>query len=469
MKKSTITLNLLWVAVASGTFYAGSVWRGGQSGDPTSSSRTGRSLTGGPLGSGRNAGTAALPADASVTEFLERHGIKEGTPLSADAMGRAISDALRETDPIKSQMLFGRLMSALTPENAAAAMTMIRENASGFESMRYLSMLAYAWGGVDPKGAMEQLGNTGERGDRGGRMTQGTALTGWAAKDPAAAMAWMETYKGEDKEGLTQSLINGLAKSDFAGALKYAGALENKEERGRAAQTLAREMIRTGGVEGATAWLASLTDPTMKAGAFDTVAQQLMRSDPEQAAAFIRKNAGEEYAAGAAASFAANLSRKDVQQGLEFAATLTGSAQARAYGEIVSRWMEQDDGAKAAEASEYVNKMPAGAARDAGAAIIARQVAREDPAASVAWAGTISDPGQREQILVQAGRRYLRSDPQAAATWLAQSGLSAEAQQQVTAPREERTENPGEEGGGFQRGGFRGGEGRRPGGGGSGR
>ena len=142
----------------------------------------------------------------------------------------------------------------------------------------------------------------------------------------------MRTYKGADKEGLTQSLINGLAKSDFAGALKYAGALENKEERGRAAQTLAREMIRTGGVEGATSWLVSLTDPTMKAGAFDTVAQQLMRSDPEQAAAFIRKNAGEEYAAGAAPSFAANLSRKDVQQGLEFAATLTGSAQARAYG-----------------------------------------------------------------------------------------------------------------------------------------
>lgn len=463
MKKPVLLLNLLWIGIASGTFYAGTVWREGQAdGAASASNRAQNLVASSPPGSGRPSARApGTPADADIEDFLDLHGLKEGVPLSAEAMSKAVSDALRETDPIKSQMLFGRLMSALTPENAQAALAMIRENTGGFESMRFMGMLAYAWGGVDPKGAMEQLGQTGERGDRGARMTQGTALSGWAGKDPAAAIAWLDAYKGEDKEGLTQSLISGLAKSDLTAAQKYASALENKDERARASQTLAREMIRAGGVDKATAWLATLTDPSMKSGAFDSVAQQLMRSDPEQAAAFIRQNATEDFARGAAASMASNLSRKDVQQGLAFAASLPAEAQSRAYGEVINQWMERNDGAETVQASEYVNNMPAGPARDAGAAIIAREVAREDPAASIAWAGTISDAAQREQALVQAGRRYLRTDPQAGAAWLAQSGLSAEAQQQITAPREERRGPPEGAGnapaGGLQRGGFPGG------------
>ena len=458
MKKSLLSLNLLWAAIAAGTFYAGSVWREGHPGDPTAPTQRAKtpSMAGPLAAASARAKAHTNPADAGVDEFMDRFGLNSQTPLSAEMMTKAVSEALRETNPIKSQLLFGRLMAALTPENAPAALAMIRENVSGFESMRYMGMLAYAWGGVDPKAAMEQLA---QNGDRGGRMTQGTALSGWAGQDPKAAIAWLDAYKGEDKDGLTQSLVGGLAKSDFDAALKYAGALENKDERSRAAQTLAREMIRAGGVDKATAWLASLTDPSMKAGAFDSVTQQLMRSDPEQAAEFIRKNSGEDFARGAAASLAADLTRKDVQQGLEFAGSLTGKAQSRAYGEVISQWMERNNGAETVQASEYVSKMPAGEARDAGAAIISRQVAREDPAASIAWAGSIGDPVQREESLVSAGRRLLRADPVAGAAWLAQSGLSAEAQQQVTAPREERGANPGGNPGGGRRG-FGGGRGR---------
>ncbi len=470
MKKSILSLNLLWAAIASGTFFAGSLWRGEHPGGTASNNRAtvAQPGTSGPLGN--RSAKPATAEEAEINAFLDRFGLNGGPPLSADMMGRAISEAIRETDPIKSQLLFGRLMAALTPENAAAAMAMIRENAVGFESMRYMSMFAYAWGGVDPAAAMEALAGSGERGDRGGRMGQGTALTGWAAKDPTAAMAWMESFEGGNKEDLTQSLISGLAKSDLAAAQKYAGALEDKDERSRASQTLAREMIRSGGVDKAAAWLATLTDPSMKAGAFDSVAQQMMRSDPEQAADFIRKNAAEDFARGAAASMAENLSRRDVQQGLAFAASLPDQAQARAYGEVINQWMERNDGAETVQASEYVNNMPPGPARDAGASIIAREVAREDPAASIAWAATISDAAHREEALVQAGRRYLRTDPQAGAAWLAQSGLSAEAQQQITAPREERRGPPDGAGGPpFQRGGGFPGGGRREGGGGRGR
>ena len=478
MKKSILALNLLWISIAAGTFYAGSVWREGQSAGSSGNQRN-PSTAGSDKFGATSPNTKARPqanqAEAEVDEFVERYGLNSIKPLSKEMMGKAIIEALRETDPVKSQMLFARLMSSLTAENASAALAMIRENVGGFESRRYMGMLAYAWGGVDAKSAMEQLG---ERGDREGRFSQGTALAGWAGKDPQAAMAWLDAYKGEDKEGLTQSLIGGLAKTDIDAAMKYAGALENKDERSRAAQTLAREMIRTGGVDKATAWLTTLTDPSMKAGAFESVADQLRRSDPEQAAEFIRKNSGEEFARNTASQLAAEFSRKDMQKGLDFAASLTGKAQSDAYAQIINQWMDKDDGAEVDKASAYVNQMTKGPARDAAAAMISRQVSREDPAASIAWASSITDPAAREESLVSAARRYMRADPQAGAAWLAQSGLSPEAQQQVTAPREERGGPPGADGqprggppggGGFPGGGRRGGFGCGGNGGGGGR
>ena len=57
-------------------------------------------------------------------------------------MKEAMLLAIREGDPVKSQLMFARLMEELTPENAASVLATIRENVGGFESMRYTGMLA---------------------------------------------------------------------------------------------------------------------------------------------------------------------------------------------------------------------------------------------------------------------------------------------------------------------------------------
>jgi len=121
-------------------------------------------------------------------------------------------------------MMFARLMEELTPENAPAALAMIRENVGGMESMRFMGMLAYKWGEVDPTSAMKELNKDG---DRGGRFNQNFVLSGWAAKDPQAATKWLESYEGEDKGWLSMSLVSGLAKSDIDAAMKFASAIKD--------------------------------------------------------------------------------------------------------------------------------------------------------------------------------------------------------------------------------------------------
>jgi|GEM_PF-296066 len=461
--KTPLILNLVWAGVAGAAFYTG--YKLNADGDKDAGSKSTPVIaknTTGPVGAGgpsKGVNPLLVSKDQTVIDFYKQYGLDSGVPLTPEKMKEAMLTAIRESDPVKSQLMFARLMEELTAENAPAALAMVRENVGGFDSMRYIGMLAYKWGEVDPVNAMAELSKSGDR--RGGGMSQSIALTGWAAKDPKGAMAWLEAYEGEgrEKEWMAMSLVNGLARSDADAALKYAAGLEDEGARRNAAESIAREMIRAGGVEKATAWLATLKDPEMMRGAFQTLSDQLLRSDPSKAAEFVKQYANEEYARGAIGNIADNLARKDVKQGLEFANSLTGKAQSRAIGSVVNEWLNQNDGAQALEASKYVESLPPGDSRDAGARAIANEVVRQDPATAIAWASSIQDAESRTEALVDVARRYMREDKAAATAWLATSGLSPEAQLQITNPQ--RGDWGGGFGGGGPGGGFdRGGGGR---------
>jgi hypothetical protein len=431
-----LVLNIVWAGVAAAAGIAGYKLAPSADSSAAQSSAVRKIADGVPApAGGAKKGISAnmVSKDAAVLEFYQRYGLDSGTPLSPEKMQAAMLEAIREGDPVKSQLMFARLMEELTAENAPAALAMIRENVGGFESMRYMSTLAYKWGQVDPLNAMKSLA---QGDDRGGRMSQSVVLTGWASADPKAAMEWLNAYDGEGKDWLSMSIVNGMVKSDPEGALKYVAALEREEDRSRGAETIAREMIRLGGAEKAVAWLNGLTDPDMKSGAFRTVAEQMLRGDATKAAEWVKAFAGEDYAADAVRNVAETLARKDPQEALTFANSLTGKAQSSAVGQAINEWIRQNDGAGMADAAKYVEGLPQGDARDAGTRAIAREAVREDPQAGIAWANQIQDPEVRTDTLIDVARRYMREDLAAAQAWLATSGLSAEDQARVTAPPE---------------------------------
>ena len=99
---------------------------------------------------------------------------------------------------------------------------------------------------------------------------------------------------------------------------------------------------------------------------------------------------------------AQNIFRNDAAKGLTLASELKGKAQGSAYRQIVNEWMDKDSVA----ASEYVNKMPQGSARDSAASAVARNAVREDPTSAIVWANSIHDPEIRTESLIDVGRRY---------------------------------------------------------------
>jgi len=82
--------------------------------------------------------------------------------------------------------------------------------------------------------------------------------------------------------------------------------------------------------------------------------------------------------------------------------------------------------------------MEPSAKRDSAISGFANGYAYQDPETSIAWANDISDPNLRVSTLTRAGQAYFRRDPEAAKTWLASSGLSAEVQQAIQNPPRRR-------------------------------
>ncbi len=418
-------LHLSWLAVAAGTFYAGTTLKKGDA--SASVGGPARTVVGGNLTAAERAGTlksTAVSRDASIADFLSRYELGSGKPLTPDRMRQAMSEALKETDPVKSTMLFARLLEEMTPDNAAASLATLRESISGFEMMRYMPLLAYQWGTVDSKNAFAELD---KQDGRMAMMGKPIILAGLASKDPAAAQAWLAEQKElPGKEFYTQAIIGGLAKSDVAAAVAFAAKQEKAEDRTRSAETIAQEKIK-GGIEGAAAWASSLTDPDMKKGAMQSVASQLARTDLTKAADYVKQYASESWAGGAIGDVTSRLANKDPQEGLKFAESLSGANQPVAYRESIQAWTRSDSEA----ASKYVNQMPVGANRDASASALASSISRDDPASAIAWTSSIADPKVRETTLIDVARDYRRTDEAGYEAWLPSSGLSAEALEQV--------------------------------------
>ena len=82
--------------------------------------------------------------------------------------------------------------------------------------------------------------------------------------------------------------------------------------------------------------------------------------------------------------------------------------------------------------------MPDSPRRDSAISGFANGYAWQDPQTALAWANDIRDPNLRTQSLTRVGRAYFRRNPEEARTWLASSGLPAEVQAEIQAPRDRR-------------------------------
>lgn len=389
-------------------------------------------------------------AASPISQYLPVSGA-----MSSENIASAVQAMSRENDPLKKSAMLTALLDQLTPENAKAAFTAMREAESGRRGRGRggdeMRLLLNAWGRIDGDSAIAEVtaiaeqeraereadgGGRGRggwgRGDGGSVFDIHSILSGWAMNDSSAALEYVNSLEGDDrrKDMYTNGIVRGLMANGVDEAVDFIASLPADSNRGRHMASVAEEILQQG-VGTASQWATSLQDDDLKSGAMDRVASEYARQDLDAAVAWISKHSSEDYASRAVTEIAEEWAEKDPQAVIDWAGNLPSDTQKEVFQEAFNEWTERDPLA----ASQHLSQMPQSEVKDSAVEGFARELARENPEAAATWAGTIGNEEVRASTLVDVARDWLRSDREAAEAWLPQSGLSPEAQQSVLESR----------------------------------
>lgn len=366
-----------------------------------------------------------------------------------------ISQFLNERDPLVANQLFAELILSMDASNAQSIFEDLRKR-RGDGSEAQMTLFLRAWGQLDGASAMKAIEGM-SRDPRRQAQAGIAAITGWASADPEGAKAHLEGIEnGMVKGVLAQGIVNGLANSDPDAATDFVleldqaqrSAAENSSaeegerqwwDRGRAyafdrqLDTIATAQIERG-MSNATAWAEQLPEGTIKASAFDRVADQFAREDPAAAAEWVKRHADQSYAERAVREVAEELGRENPEAAVRWVADLPEVTQSRAINQSMERWTREDP----VSAGNFLREMEPSASRDAAVRSYANELDGSDPQMAAEWAGSIANDEIRSETLNGVARSWIRRDPEEARAWLPSSGLSAEQQERIVQDADRR-------------------------------
>jgi hypothetical protein len=356
----------------------------------------------------------------------ERARVGGTVKLGENMIAGALEKVVRERDPLRRQKAFCDLLESITAENVEA-MVRAHHDAPGerWDKWQEQRLLVYAWGKLDGEAALT-YGN--ELDDRMKELIVNTALSGWATEDPEGAKGWLAGLEDADeRREFSEGLIIGLLQGDVAAATDYMMGLPAREQDRDQMKIILRHQLRVGlGV--ARSWADNLPEGMIKGAAMRELAEGLVDSDVEAAAAWAGKYVHAEYGSEVVAKVAEEWAENKPEEALAWVMTLEDSdARNRAMRDSLREWSRKDLDA----AGEFLAGLEAGAMRDSAASQYARDVVKENPATAMEWAQSIGDEGIRMESVVGTARHWLQRDEDAAREWLANAGLSPEVVEQI--------------------------------------
>ena len=353
-----------------------------------------------------------------------------GTKLPLNDPELLAKTAVTSPNPVIRRLAFAKLLESVTAENAAQLRQQLEELGVGGQEIRDFN---YAWGAL---GGAEAFATAAA----GNQRDLESLISGWAATDPDGAINMLENLPddlADQQRRLESGLVAGLADRDQDQAAEYVKILAaaGNENANRLMSTVVGEVLRENGHLEASVWVEGLEDGSLKGTAMDRVAGRYVQNDPEGASQWIEQFAAEDYAAEAVREVGKEWAEKEPLTAVTWLDQLPeGEGQKAGLNSALGDWEDRDPAA----AGEYLNRMPESAKRDSAISGFAIGLAYQEPATAVAWASDISDPNLRESSLIRTGQTYFQRKPDAAKTWLENSGLPQNIQKQILNPPERR-------------------------------
>lgn len=344
--------------------------------------------------------------------------------LSSDDISSLGKTLRRASSASERREAFSDLLDGLTSKNAHLIQ---RELAHLDPESAEFKEFLFAWGAV----AGEQAVWNGQDMPT---PAVSPALAGWASTNPSLAGQFLESFpRNKNYEGLKFDALSYLAERDLKAAQKFVYALTESgaPESNRMMQMIAGGVLRSAEPQEAAAWADELPEGELRLFARDRVALDYVAKDPKGAAQWAEQIQDSPGRSRLINNVGRDWAYRDPEAAVAWLESLPASdGKVEGFGSALGAWALRDPEA----AGNYIREMDRSRERDAALSGFAIYIKQVDPPTAIAWANSIGDPEVRTHALIESGRSYLRSDPEAAREWLAGSTLSETDREKVLAP-----------------------------------
>lgn len=389
-----IGLNLLWACIAVASFFFGR----NRSPQTTSDEdrhlveRTALAVKADSSGNGTHRGSQTSTRGATVRKVAD---------FSAEGAGRTLTAALSDDDPIRRKLRVAELLDNLNAENLPAVLEAFENAPKNEETGAHFRDFLFAWARLSGDAAMAYVQDPdAPRKERAGIVV---AISGWTAVDPLGAKDYVaKVEKKETREWMHYGVMQELIKTDLDGAIAYSEQNSKSRARGEQMQKIVSKLVEQKGIEGVQAWLDGI-EPSKKNDmhsykeyATRISLDRMAAEDPQLAAAWIEKHAGEKYITSDGLERAARRAAGPINKELDWLAALPQhDQQRRAIGERFEDYIREDF----EKAGEWLASQPLGPAYDEAIQDYARSAVKDNADAAIAWAERISNEKLRDKTL----------------------------------------------------------------------
>ncbi len=400
MKLNTTTMLAALIVIGLGGFMAGRV------SSPTPDSQS--SLQDGPTETRSSRASSQSPAGTSASTKSTRPSPSDRPASSSQDRLARLESIVRGENALDRNRALLAYIDQLAPHEFEDAIAHFRSLGLTEGRMGEYALLLTAWAAADPLTAL-----TYARENTRGDFATDTILSSWATIDPEAAVRWANlNFDGEGANPYLAGIIRGIAESNPVRATELLTGMPRSQERGKGLDALMPHLLCQG-AEATRAWIANLTDESLKNGAMIRSARELAATDPAGTASWLLANPGEAtqrrlddvYSAWARTDQAAALS--------SYTSLPAGEERSNALRGVISSVATEDPVA----AVSLMDRYPA----DVNDQVVQQFIWHSfgnDPALAAGQIDRIADQGQRDRMYRRAIGSWIDRDPASAQTWL---------------------------------------------------
>jgi len=361
---------------------------------------------------------------------------QSAAPTGADRVtSLSLSEAVASPDPYARARNLGALLPELGPDALPEIQAILGDHRLDLGSAEY-ELLVRFWATHDPESATIW---TFKRASPLFQLAAARmAISTWAAQDPAGAVGAVTMALAEANEEVARTaetaLVTGWFETDRAGVESYVYDLGSGIKRQRALFAFIVALANAEGSDAAIAWAEAVpeSDARYKREVFRQTMSGLAWTDMPAATRFCDRHCDGPWGR----ALRNILVRTRLRQGdpggevVEWVGATPAEEEPQierkkdslsvAYG----TWAIRDR----AQANRWMKEQLADPEHAPWLRWLygeyARQIAIESPAEAMQWAEEMEAGKERDLTLVRIARTWLRTDPEAAEAWLAQSSLS---------------------------------------------